>query len=117
MSRNFKAEFGFNERNVKQFNSRFREYKLSLESIIHKTSADEFWMRINKILRTKEKKIHVICSQLQQSERAEIMEIFPSFIHMMLNRLFLNHPRVHEVIIYDFLRRMYEGEIAKRKYN
>jgi hypothetical protein len=38
-----------------------------------------------------------------------------SYIHMMMNRLFMAKNRMHELIIYDFIRRYYTSENAKAR--
>lgn len=38
-----------------------------------------------------------------------------SYVHMHLNRLFRDEQRAHELVIYDFLVRLYEGLVARRR--
>lgn len=42
--------------------------------------------------------------------------LLSSYTHMSLNRLFISKNRIYELVLYDFLRRYYTSEIAKRKY-
>lgn len=42
--------------------------------------------------------------------------LLKSYIHMMLNRLFCDKNRMHELVIYNFMNRYYKSLIAKRTY-
>ena len=44
-----------------------------------------------------------------------ILELSPSYIHMHVNRLLRSVQRAHEVVLYDFLTRLYESQIARSK--
>ena len=46
---------------------------------------------------------------------SRVAEIATSYIYMMMNRLFYEKARVHELIIYEFLRRYYASETARAK--
>jgi hypothetical protein len=60
----------------------------------------------------------VFFSIIQKSKKTRIdfLMLVGHFTHMMLNRLFYEKARVHEVLIYDFLRRYYASEIARSKH-
>ena len=42
-------------------------------------------------------------------------DLMGSYIHMMCNRLFKSKQRMHELVIYTFLLKYYESEIARAK--
>jgi len=44
-----------------------------------------------------------------------INELFASYIHMFMNRLFKTKNRLHEMIAYDFLHRYYIATLSKQK--
>jgi lantibiotic biosynthesis protein len=46
------------------------------------------------------------------SSRAELAD---SLVHMHVNRMMRSHQRQHEFVIYDLLKRHYEGLIARSK--
>jgi len=46
---------------------------------------------------------------------AELAEILPSYIHMSLNRIFVTKQRTHELVIYHYLTKYYQGIIARNK--
>lgn len=45
----------------------------------------------------------------------ELTEILPSYIHMALNRIFVTKQRTHELVIYHYLTKHYQGVIARSK--
>lgn len=122
LSFSFKKEFGFNEFNSKQFNIKYREYKSIVEYMIENTkSTDNIYMNLCKIIEQRSNKIKPIINNILiyfSKKSVEIMtnQIICSYIHMMLNRIFRSKNRIHELIIYDFLRRYYTSKEAKIKY-
>lgn len=44
---------------------------------------------------------------------ADMWELARSFVHMHINRLLCVSPRQHECILYDFLFRLYDGQLAR----
>ena len=59
--------------------------------------------------------------QLRQLEsdgklRAPVLELAHSFIHMTVNRMIRSAARLHELVLYDLLRRHYDGLLARAKH-
>lgn len=44
-----------------------------------------------------------------------VEELAHSYLHMHVNRMIRSVPRPHEVVLYDLLRRHYEGVVARRR--
>jgi len=44
---------------------------------------------------------------------ASLTELAMSFLHMNAKRFFSKAPRAHELVIYDFLHRVYESRLAR----
>jgi hypothetical protein len=42
-------------------------------------------------------------------------DLLGSYIHMMINRIVACEPRMHEMIMYDFMFRYYQSAIARAK--
>lgn len=121
LSFSFKQEFGFNEFNSKQFNSKYREHKIIIEHILESTATDEIYTNLCEIIDQKSNKIKPIINNIliyisKKSEEITIEQLICSYIHMMVNRIFRSKNRIHELIIYDFLRRYYTSQEAKIKY-
>ena len=42
-------------------------------------------------------------------------DLLQSYIHMHVNRLIRSSARLHELVLYDLLRRHYDGQIARKR--
>lgn len=120
MSNSFKLEFGFDKFNSKQFNSKFRDKKSIIESVLNNEVRDENFHRLLKYVTKRTKNLEPTVKQLQMKlakhKDSQLGNLLQSYIHMMLNRLFMSKNRVHELVLYDFMRRYYTSEISKSKY-
>jgi thiopeptide-type bacteriocin biosynthesis protein len=121
ISNAYKKEFGFTKYNVKQFNTKFRERKTIVESLLDNTIQDEKFVILYYPLRKKSKQFIPIIKQIRLKLKRSYIQIqlhdlLKSYVHMMLNRLFRSKSRVHELVLYDFMRRYYTSKIAKLKY-
>lgn len=117
LSSSFKHEFGFNKFNSKQFNTKYRENKKTIELILCKDSSDLVLYDFAKIIKGRSIKmkstIYFILNKINYIQR----ELFvSSYIHMSLNRLFKDRNRIHELVLYDLLYRFYSDEIARMNY-
>ena len=45
-----------------------------------------------------------------------IDDLMRSLIHMLMNRIFRDRNRLHEMVLYDFLYRSYKSDWARKKY-
>lgn len=116
VSNSFKDEFGFNQYNSKQFNIMYREKKKIIESVLNDTITDINFKSLYSPIRKRSKRLIPIIKELNSNSRVNKKELTISYIHMMLNRLFLSKNRLHELVLYDFMKRYYASEIAKSKY-
>ncbi|MGY3091481.1 thiopeptide-type bacteriocin biosynthesis protein [Hymenobacter sp. UYAg731] len=55
----------------------------------------------------------VLALHLRQELEVDLDELLGSYIHMLLNRLISAQPRLHELVLYDFLHRHYRSEQAR----
>lgn len=122
LSNSFKTEFGFNKYNAKQFNTKFRENKKAVESVLKNTITDENFIALQSPIKRRSKRLIPIIEELKskkekQQNNITINALLTSYIHMSLNRLFRSNNRLHELIIYDFMYRYYNSEIARAKNN
>jgi len=118
-SAEFKKEFGFNEFNAKQFNTKYRDcMKIISDVLQEKESFDKPLILMINYIHKRSVGLKPVFSSIIQKSKKNGIDYFPlasSYIHIMLNRLFYEKARVHELIIYDFLRRYYASEIARLK--
>jgi thiopeptide-type bacteriocin biosynthesis protein len=56
-------------------------------------------------------------NQLHHTGQLEIslLSLVSSYIHMMFNRIITSSPRLHELVLYDFLCRYYQSVMAREK--
>jgi len=115
----YKTEFGFNEFNSKQFNTKFRENKKTVESVLNNAFNEKGFISLFQPIKKRTKQLMPIVEQIKRKANKDISvdELLKSYLHMMLNRLFRSNNRLHELILYDFMSRYYTSEIAKEKYN
>lgn len=120
MSSSFKVEFGFNQHNQKQLNTKYREHKHIIENILLNKINDNLFDNLCKLLRNKkDKKDKTIQNLVKKAKEnnIDLAILLPSYIHMTLNRLFSAKHRVYELLIYDFMYRFYSDEIIRSKNN
>ena len=115
----YKTEFGFNEFNSKQFNTKFRDNKKTVESVLNNSINEKEFLSLFQPIKKRSKQLIPIVEQIKIKAGKEhsVNELLKSYLHMMLNRLFRSNNRLHELILYDFMFRYYTSEIAKEKYN
>lgn len=120
-SESFRTEFGFNELNSKQLNTKYRENKKLIELVLtgNLNEADFKKCEIPIFKRSIMLKPIVINikKKLLNNRTLLLSNLLTSYIHMMIDRIFLSDNRVHELVIYDFLRRYYTSIIQRNKYN
>jgi len=116
----FKREFSFNEHNAKQFNLKYREHKKTVEAILKGSITDanvlSLYLPLKKYVHQLKPLVNIINQKIGKQNDLTIDSLIGSYIHMMLNRLFRSKNRKHELVLYDFMRRYYESEQARAKY-
>jgi len=117
--KSYKAEFGFNEFNAKQFNTKFRENKKTVESVLNNSLNEKDFISLLQPIKKRSKQMTPAVEHIKKKAMKEhsVNELLKSYLHMMINRLFRSNNRPYEMILYDFMSRYYAGEIAKAKYN
>tara|TARA_R110001592_G_scaffold107256_2_gene300378 strand:+ start:3640 stop:6870 length:3231 start_codon:yes stop_codon:yes gene_type:complete len=118
----FALEFKVNKDLKMQVDKKFREHRKSIADILD-TKNDEISdiQPLFEILNEKSNQIKPIVSQiltLHQNDELPLFlnDLLASYIHMLLNRLFKNKQRLHEMVVYDLMWRTYRSEIAKQKH-
>jgi thiopeptide-type bacteriocin biosynthesis protein len=119
MSNSFKAEFGFDDHNSRQLNLKFRNNKKLISDSIEKNILDNGFAKLYSPINKRSKNLKPIINEIingDNSQKNSVDNILISYIHMMLNRLFRTKNRIHELVIYDFMKRYYKSKIAQDKY-
>ncbi len=117
ISNSFKIEFGFNQYNAKQFNTKYRDNKKNIEDVLNDTIKDTKFKALYLPIQKKTKNLKPIIDRLNNTKNIDENSLISSYIHMMLNRLFQSKNRIHELVLYDFMKRYYISELAKLKYS
>lgn len=120
LSQSFKMEFGFNQHNSKQLNAKYRENKSVVESVMNSHVECDHFVKLCREIKLRSISLKPVVSQIQiksKGNKIDLENLLSSYVHMMLNRLFASKNRLHELVLYDFLKRYYTSEIAKKKYN
>lgn len=115
----FGREFGMNKHLNKQIDKKFRADKESIDLVMDR-SRDESneMLPLFELLDQKTANIKPLIDQLLQLDRenrlgVHVHDLIGSYIHMLLNRLFKNKQRLHELVIYDFLWKRYRSDWAR----
>ena len=111
----FKTEFNSNKSLSKQLYKKYNGFKKELIEFMEMQSHNEYQPLINLLNTNKEQleivKKTILKKELQQN--IDLNNLLSSYIHMMVNRLFRDKQRLHELVCYDNLYRYYNFELAK----
>lgn len=116
----FNHEFAADKQLKKQIDKRFREYSDEIQEIMLKElpPEHELYPIWELILQRKEQERAVaqrILDKLKQKNDAIIShdDLLSSYIHMHMNRLFINRQRQVELVIYEFMWKIYKSQVAR----
>lgn len=118
----FGAEFNMSRPLKKQLDSKFRKENNKILSFLNpKNGLGNDRKQLYEIIERKEKRTKGIADNillLKNKNKLEIQldDLMSSYIHMLMNRLFRSDNRLHEMVIYDFLFRIYKSKNARKKY-
>ena len=118
----FAQEFNMNKDLKMQLDKKFRTHRESITKVLDaKNDETSDLQPLFELLRYKSKSIKPLVTEIltiQQNNQLQLHlnDLLASYIHMLLNRLFKNKQRMHEMVIYDFMWRTYHSEIAKQKH-
>jgi thiopeptide-type bacteriocin biosynthesis protein len=117
----FALEFNMNKDLKMQVDKKFRAYRQSIIDVLDtKNDATSELQPLFEVLNEKSMHIKPIVSQVLKLHKnnelpLSLNDLLASYIHMLLNRLFKNKQRLHEMVVYDLMWRTYRSEIAKQK--
>ncbi len=120
LKENFGKEFGMNRFLKKQLDEKYRKEQPAINDVLDRTKDETSEMLLLlKLLNQKSiitlpviKEILILKQNNQLNPT--LNNLMSSYIHMMMNRLFKSKQRMHEMVLYDFLYRYYNSEIAKK---
>ncbi len=104
----------------RQLGGRFRKESKNLELLLDPSRDSESPLEPGlAVLRNRSDRLAPLVEELRARERAGrlspgLAEIAPSFVHMHVNRILRSGHRAQELVLYDFLARLYESRAARR---
>lgn len=120
--RSFAEEFKVAKPQRIQLGNRFRQHRREAESIVAASPQSRAELApALALLRRRSDAISKISEELSALDRegelgVPIPELARSYLHMHVNRMIRSAQRTHELVLYDFLQRIYESEAARARY-
>ncbi len=103
----FYEEFGVDKALKRKIDTKYRDHREAIVATL-RTESDRAWPE------PRSRDVQAIRSLAQASTLTVALDdLVGSFIHMHVNRLISSNPRLHELVMYDFLSRYYRSEIAQ----
>ncbi len=104
----FAQEFALDKRLQLQLDAKYRHARPAIEQAVEAVEAAG-----------PPAQLRALGQQLAELEAQQQLEVpydqlLGSYLHMLLNRLLPTQPRLHELVLYDFLLRYYRSQQAKR---
>ncbi|CAG7656900.1 Nisin biosynthesis protein NisB [Paenibacillus allorhizosphaerae] len=117
----FATEFGIDGAFRRSLGERFRRERTRLEAYIHTTSSghDRLAPGISVFKQRSERLVPLVDGlrkvEISGGLTVTLEQLAASYIHMHVNRMLRSSQRAHELIIYDFLARLYDAESGRTR--
>jgi thiopeptide-type bacteriocin biosynthesis protein len=117
----FGAEFRVDKGFEAQLGLRYRRESRKLEALLAASSPMPGPMEEGaRALQRRGARLRPVVERLRQAERegrlsCSVEQLAGSFLHMHVNRMLPRDPRAQELILYDFLVRLYRSRLARMK--
>jgi len=115
----FAKEFRVDEHFIGQLGDRFRKERKNLEALLDtaRESESPLWPGI-EVLQHRSAQWASTMTELKAGAQAgrlsaPLTELAASYMHLHANRLLRSAQRSQEMVIYDFLARLYESQLAR----
>jgi thiopeptide-type bacteriocin biosynthesis protein len=118
MRDSFAKEFRTDTDFKHQLGRKFRTERRSLETLLGTTSADARLREGLKVFERRSKQLVPVVAELKNCAQAgrlslPVEDLAPSYLHMHVNRLLRSAHRAQEIVLYDFLARLYESRAVR----
>lgn len=115
----FFREFGAHPSLQKQLNDKYRSYQKMMFS--HLDTAQDEANEIEEAIqffaeRSVSIKESVMCIIDKVENEQKLFDLLASYVHMYLNRMFVSEQRKYELVLYHFLEKYYNSQLALKKY-
>jgi thiopeptide-type bacteriocin biosynthesis protein len=117
LGRGFRREHHAEGSLARQLGERFRAHRTALEALL---DGDGLAPPLADALARRTQTLAPVVAHLRAQVNAGRLGVSPAdlaacYLHMHANRMFAGAARAHELVIYDFLERLYEGQMARSK--
>ena len=115
----FAAELHADAKFQHQLGTKFRAERTSLEALLDSAAGADAQLALGvEVLRCRSELLVPIVAELRSCARAgrltmPLPELVVSYLHMHANRLLRSAHRAQELVLYDFLSRLYESRAAR----
>lgn len=119
LTKRFSSEFSLGAAADRAIGARFRAHRPVLESLLWgEEGSDQGMAAVHRVagehLSRGERLMRDLRNLAAQDQlTVPIVDFCASFVHMHINRMILSDQRRHELVIYSFLRRLYDGKRAR----
>jgi thiopeptide-type bacteriocin biosynthesis protein len=115
----FAAEFSADAGFKHQLSARFRTHRRGLEALLAGDPGNDRLAAVLTALRRRSERLAPVLAELRACAgagrlSATLPELAASYLHMHANRLLRSAQRPQELVLYDFLSRLYESQAACR---
>ena len=116
MKTSFAIEFKINKELKLQLDQRFRNNRGLIESILDNSHNENHeYYPLFEFIHTKSLNIKPLIQQVKSlKSEDELNKYLSDTIHMTVNRTIGDNQRTHELVMYDFLFRYYQAELARK---
>lgn len=116
----WRARLNTETETLKSITDKFRKERRSLETAIESLECDDDLKFARQTFASRSRSISHHVSRIRNCEQrgelqVDMAELAGSYVHMHLNRLFPGSPNQHELVLYDFLFRLYEAQSARKR--
>lgn len=121
MKTSFFREHGESKELKLQLDAKFRTERKQVEDILDREQdSNRDIQPIIELLEWKKEQVQPLAEQLIQLKndkqlQVDLEELISSYIHMLLNRLFMARQRTYELVVYDLLYRYYKSMVGREK--
>ena len=121
LSEGFNREFNMNKEAKAIVGQKYRKERPLINEVmgLDKDETNEMLPLIKLIDKRSEANKSIVKEIISLNYNKQLLvplnDLMGSYIHMMCNRLFKSKQRMHELVIYTFLLKYYESEIARAK--
>ncbi len=115
LSESFKKEFNADKNTKAQLSHLYRTHKNDIRKVLQRIPPhDAFEQHFDNVKGQSQQHQAAVQEILNLKEKGELQlpfsNLMSSYIHMSLNRLMMDQPRQHELVLYDFLYQYYRSE-------